>query len=68
MLSKLTYISMLGCTGFTMTPSSCTSWGSLLATWSTRFLTLTSAESGSVPSSKTTWMVASPALVASEMM
>ena len=36
--------------------------------WSTRFFTFTTAWLGSVPSSKMTWMVASPALVASETM
>ena len=57
-------MSMLGCTRLRTTPSSCTSGGKRLITWSTRFFTLTTASFGSVPSPKTTWMVASPALVA----
>ena len=68
MLYRLTYINMLGATGVTTTPSRCTSGGSWLMTWSTRFLTATTARLGSVPSSKITWTVASPALVESETM
>ena len=60
-------MSMLGCTRETITPSSWTSGGRRLRTWSTRFLTLTTAALGSVPSSKITWIVASPALVESEI-
>ena len=58
-------MSMLGCTGVMMTPSRCTSTGRLGITWSTRVFTRTTASFGSVPGSKITRMVPSPALVAS---
>ena len=67
-LYRLTYINMLGMTRIKMTPSSWTSRGRFGITWSIRVLTLMIAWSGSVPRSKTTWIVASPALVASETM
>ena len=61
-------MSMLGCTRFMTTPSSRTRAGRRLMTWSMRFLTLTTASLGFASSRKTTWIVASPALVASEIM
>jgi hypothetical protein len=67
-LYTLTYINMLGITRMRMTPSSWTSFGSWLMTWSIRVLTLMRAWFGSVSRSKMTWIVASPALVASEIM
>lgn len=59
---------MLGMTRIRMTPSSCTSFGIWGITWSIRVLTLMIAWLGSVSRSKMTWIVASPALVASVIM
>jgi hypothetical protein len=67
-LYRFTYISICGCTRLTITPSRCTSGGRSGITWFTRLLTFTTAWLGSVPGWKMTWMVASPALVASEIM
>src|SRR5436190_11818047 len=61
-------MSMLGMTGVMITPSRCTSVGSLLVTCCTRLDTCTNAWLMSVPGLNTTWMLASPALVASEVM
>ena len=59
---------MLGTTRFTITPSRCTSTGRRLSTCAMRVFTFTTAWSGSVPRLNTIWMLASPALTASEVM
>src|SRR5258708_29959686 len=61
-------MSMLGITGVMITPSRCTSIGNLLVTCCTRLETCTNAWLMSVPGLNMTWMLASPALVASEVM
>src|SRR5258708_2670017 len=68
LLYKFTYISMLGITGVMITPSRCTNRGSLFVTCCTRFDTCTNAWLISVPGLNITWIFASPALVASEVM
>jgi hypothetical protein len=51
----------------TMSPSLSTIGGRLFFTAWTRLFTFMTATFGSVPGSKMTWIVASPALVASEI-
>src|SRR6185295_17822884 len=59
---------MLGMIGVIITPSRCTRIGSLFRTCSTRLETCTKAWLGSVPRLNTICMLASPALVASDVM
>ena len=59
---------MLGTTWLTRMPSRTTNGGSRLNMMLTRFCTLTTLMFGSVPGSKKTRIVASPALVASDTM
>jgi hypothetical protein len=68
LLKRFTYMSMLGTTRFTTTPSRCTSTGKRFRIWAMRVFTFTTACSGSVPRLNTIWMLASPALTASEVM